>query len=237
MPDLTYEPVDENDTTMLPSVKLNGRNDDTRLAPASRHLAFCDLVQSVMNEAQFEVLTGHVPQHAIRYKPKGGKNMPYVPHGYTRDQLNKAFGFDWDYRVLPIFGGMPYMTGTLREGKREYTTLTVCGELTVRIRDPQDVTRVLSTIVKQDFGSLALRDGMEFGDALKGATSDALKRCGLGLGIALDLYYSDADSAAAYALSQRIQKVRDLSEQGQTPVEIASAVGVDVSQVKAWLTG
>ena len=225
-------------------------NEDTRIAPVERGMQFRDVVAATVNEAQFAVLTGKTPKWAIRYKPKGGKQMPYVPHGYIRDVLNKAFGFDWDFRVLTAFDGKPYDLREQDEGRKTINVLTVLGELTVRVHNPVEPTDIIASIVKQEFGSQIWRSEMEFGDALKGASSDALKRCGVSMGIALDLYYNDDAAKLAWELAekerfeaeQKLQRlaemqmrVRELSNTGKTPREVAEQLGISVAEVVACL--
>jgi hypothetical protein len=155
---------------------------------------FADLVQQVVSEAQYSVISGTTPEYAIRYKPRAGRLMAYVPHGYVRSVLNRAFGFDWDYKVLDCYSGMPFFTAEISGD----THVTVMGELTVRIRHPQTL-EIVTSITKTSTGSQVMRTGMEFGDAVKGAESDALKRCGLALGIAQDLYWDDSAERTRYA--------------------------------------
>lgn len=225
--------------------------DDSRLAPSERDTSFAAVVQSVMNAAQYEILTGKVPAYAIKYKEKGGVQMPYLPHGYTRDQLNKAFGFDWDWELLPVFNGSIFHQGVMTEKRRggevvEVPSLCVAGKLTVRFRDPDDAKVVIATIVKEDVGSQPLRGDMEFGDALKGASSDALKRCGISLGIGLGLYYDDTAKRAEFeqrkAQQAELQREQELRMQargaaadGASPREIAQALGIEVAKVKQYL--
>lgn len=165
-------------------------SEDTGIVPTR----FADLVQRVVSEAQYSVISGTTPEYAIRYKPRAGKLMAYVPHGYVRSVLNRAFGFDWDYKVMPCYAGMPFFSAEVGGD----THVTVMGELTVRIRHPETL-EIVTSIVKTSTGSQVMRTGMEFGDALKGAESDALKRCGLALGIAQDLYWDDSAERTRYA--------------------------------------
>ncbi len=190
-------------STALVPVSATAITVSGREAPEERALAFRDIIQAVVTQKHFEVLRGKTPAYAIKYREGGGgQQLKYLPHGYVRDQLNKAFGFDWDFELMPIFGGQPF-TLSAREEKNHgvmqtVSTVTVCGKMTVRVRNPKKLDDILTTIVKTEFGSQPWRDKMEFGDALKGASSDALKRCGLGLGIGLDLYYDDEAAEAKY---------------------------------------
>jgi hypothetical protein len=153
-------------------------------------------ITSVINQQQLMTLWEPTPEHAIKFRPgPGGRSMPYVPHGFVEFKLNKAFGGDWDIEPMPVFNGSVFhlQQSTLapRGGKETVVYyLTVMCKLTVRVRNPETM-EVIATIVKMEPGSSQWFPENEFGDALKSACSDSLKRCGLRLGIALDLYYDD----------------------------------------------
>ena len=71
-----------------------------------RQLKVADVLMPVMNQAQMNMLCGSTPKHVIRTRPgRGGKTFRYIPYGYAVDSLNKAFGFDWDFIILPVFNG------------------------------------------------------------------------------------------------------------------------------------
>lgn len=185
-------------------------NGNGREAPKDLAIVrFQDVLQATVTPEQFRLLRGEIPPHAIftREGP-GGRPLKYLRHGWVRDTLTKCFGADWDYEVLSDFGGQPYVMQDREElvgrAREKVTThhLTVHGQLTVRVRNPRDITQILAVIVKSDFGSAVWRDGIEFGDALKSASSDALKRCGLGLGIGASLYYNDDAALAQYNKTQ-----------------------------------
>jgi len=198
--------------------------ENLELVPTTK---FADLVQQVVSEAQYSVISGTTPEYAIRYKPRAGKLMAYVPHGYVRSVLNRAFGFDWDYRVLDCYGGMPFFSVEVGGD----THVTVMGELIVRIRHPQTL-EIVTSITKTSTGSQIMRSGMEFGDAVKGAESDALKRCGLALGIAQDLYWDDSAERIRHASTRNAETLmtiggvlaRASSEFGMVAADVADII-------------
>lgn len=210
---------------------------ETREAPAEREaVTYSDLMQAVVNRAQFEILRGKTPDYAIQIRPDNG--FKYVQHGYVRDQLNRAFGFDYDFKCLSVFNGKPYDIQTQTVNNKPVENLVVLGELTVRIRNPKNVQEILTTIVKQDFGSHVWRNKIELGDSLKAATSDAFKRCALGLGVANDLYWSDEEKWLAHeakngngltgktptSLAELISKAQN--ELGLSAVQVAEKLSV-----------
>lgn len=169
-------------------------------SPAIVTSSFGDIVAAVISEKQFSVLSGRTPKDVIRHRPgKGGKTFAYVPHGYVTSTLNKAFGFDWDWRILPNGAGDSYTyhppVSTTHKGKtiERPGSIIVKGELTVRIRNPENLSQVIATITREAFGEKEEVNGMTWGAHIKSAASDALKKAATLIGIALDLYYAEPD--------------------------------------------
>lgn len=115
------------------------------------------------------IMTQTVPPSAIKTRPgRGGKTFSYVSHDWVTNQLNEAFGFDWDWEVLP---------DTVHFGS---DGVTLFGRLTVRTGD--------RSITKQEPGFKETVPGMRDGDLIKSAASDSLRRCAMRLGLGLSLY-------------------------------------------------
>lgn len=200
--------------------------------------SFRDIVASVMNESQFSILNGKTPKHLIKRRPgKGGKTFSYVPHGYVTAKLNQAFGFDWDFEIAPNGRGDFY---SVIEGEPEQSrnsSVIVHGKLTVRIRDPQNLTSVIATISKSSTGEKEIMKGMSWGGLIKSAESDAFKKCASRLGIALDLYWQDTDEdyiSPEDKEKELISKVAALVAQGKTKPEVAAELNLTIPQVIAY---
>lgn len=200
--------------------------------------SFDEIVQSVVNQAQFMILRGRTPRSVIKTRPgKGGKIFSYVPHGYVTTVLNRAFGFDWDFETVPYGNGDHFKQMPAGEGKRKMSIL-VMGRLTVRIRDPQDPTVVVAEITKTATGEKEDVPGMSWGSMVKSAESDALKKAASKLGVALDLYWQDADddyippSEEMIALREAKERVPELFNVGLNPkqvqAEIKASFDIDV---------
>lgn len=153
----------------------------------------------VVSEAQQTILSQKTPPSEIRRRQgKGGMMLRYVDHAYVTRLLNNAFGWAWDFEILETellsWDGKPFEVRCI-------------GRLTVNANGAQ--------IVKTQCGSQAiefLRDGSKpvtIGDAYKGAASDAIKKCASLLGIALDLYDSDAPVTKREAMIQKIAALCD----------------------------
>lgn len=188
---------------------------EDRQAPPERMSNVKDVLAPVFNQAQMNLLLNRTPDYAKQKRPgPGGKSLTYVKHGYVTDQLNKAFGFDWDLLIDPIEGNKMYtlQVETYTDGKTEKTTrhLSVCGRLVVRVHNKAG--SVVTQITKSGFGSQIWNSGMELGDALKAAKSDLLKVCAAQLGVALDLYWSDLDEQNKFEDEQERRRVIEEQE-------------------------
>jgi hypothetical protein len=158
------------------------------------------ILTPVMTPAQMQVILGKTPEYALKRRPgRGGKTFKYVTYGYVVSMLNRAFGFDWDFKLMPGDNGnifkLTEVTEELWDNKAKKfvpkltRNISVYGELTVRIRTKTGA--VIATIVKPGVGSQNWEATVEYGDACKGAKSDALKVAAHELGIGLDLYWDD----------------------------------------------
>lgn len=202
-----------------------------RTAPAERAMTMSDVQQQVMTLAQFKLLRGETPTYAVKTRiGRGSKNFDYVKHGFVTDQLNKAFGFDWDFQLKPVFNGNIHQLTETEEERYDKNdnlkivkvrNVAVYGELTVRIRNPQG--QVVATITKAGPGSQPWEDKTEFGDAIKGATSDALKVAAMRLGIGLDLYWDDQAEQTEFEDAHK-PPPPVVDAQGRTTISIAAAL-------------
>lgn len=127
-----------------------------------------------VSEGQLNKILQVTPKQHVYQKPgKGGGTFDYVTTAYVTKALNYIFGWNWDFDVLEhgIEGGQVW----------------VKAKLTVR------GTKAGETITKTQFGRNDIKmkktGGMlDFGNDMKGAASDALKKCASMLGIASDIY-------------------------------------------------
>lgn len=201
---------------------------------------FREIVASVMSEAQFSIMSGRTPRNVIRKRPgKGGKTFSYVPHGYVASTLNKAFGFDWDYRSLPFGNGDYYKLIPEDAGMRP-ASIVVQSELTIRIRNPKDIMQVVATIVKQATGEKEVMKGMTWGSHIKAAEADGFKKCASKLGIALDLYYNDSEEdavngngaeVAQQPLDALTVRAREMKASGSSLGAIAKELGESIPAI------
>jgi hypothetical protein len=108
------------------------------------------------------ILERPFPRERVRQRSSpDGVTLSYVSAADVIDRLNEAYTSDWSFTVVEhrFDGDEVIVTGRLKAG---------------------DVT-------KEDFGGARLNGGTR-ADALKAATSDALRRCARMLGVGLDLW-------------------------------------------------
>lgn len=112
--------------------------------------------------------------HVYKRKGRGGQVFDYVTGSYITKALNFVFGWNWDFEVM--------------EHGVQGDQIWVKGRLTVR------GTKEGEQIVKTQFGRADIKFKkdtkvmLDFGNDLKAATTDAMKKCASLLGIASDIY-------------------------------------------------
>lgn len=128
-----------------------------------------------LSEKQITRLVERTPSKYVYQRPaKGGGKWDYVTVSYVQRVLDYVFGFNWDFEIV--------------EHGKEADHVWVLGKLTVK--NP-DGTR---TVTKTQFGRSEVKfkrdskDALDYGNDLKSAASDALKKCASMLGIARDIY-------------------------------------------------
>ena len=183
--------------------------------------SFEAVISSVIRKEQWQILSGDVPEYAIKTRPgRGGMTFRYLAHGYVTMVLNRAFGMDWSFELLPVFNGNVFHLAPVEpQRKLKVPNVAVTGKLTVHVRDPKDPTRVIAEIVKTASGSQNWEDSVEFGDVLKGAGSDALKKCASLLGVGSKLYWDDSVELQKFEDSQMLLSAQNGKEPG-TLVEL-----------------
>ena len=116
-------------------------------------------------------------RYTYKRKAKGGGQWTYVSVGYIEKVLNIVFGWDWSFQIVEVF---KYL---------DARQIVVHGRLTVAFPNGKTVT-------KDQFGRCDIKfyrdpkkGPLDIGNDMKGAASDALKKCASLLGIAADIYH------------------------------------------------
>lgn len=179
---------------------------------------------------------------------KGGGVWQYVRTSYIRRTLDGIFGFNWDFEIMTpddVAFQMAALTGVV----------SLRGRLTCRTKDDNGEWH---TIVREQYGRAEVKWQMEgpkgsrtrkiddwtgkpipldFGNDLKGATSDALKKCAAQLGIAADVY--DPDEFIAYEVegsdeaSARAKNTKELAKAAKDKTKLIQSEGTEVDDGKS----
>jgi len=129
--------------------------------------------ETAVTKEQLKFMLGRTPKKHVYTRPaKGGGTWDYVTGSYVKKVLNYVFAWDWDFKVV--------------EHDVKGDTIYVLGELTVRSKG--------NSVTKMQFGRADIKyrrgtkEYLDYGNDLKAATTDALKKCASELGIASDVY-------------------------------------------------
>ena len=136
-----------------------------------------------------ELLSKPFPPEKIKQRkgPKG-KMLSYVVTPSVIERLNTAFNGNWSFEVL--------------EHKILEDEVVVLGRLSV------------DGIHKDQFGSKRHEENAQWGDELKAAISDSVKKCATMLGVALYLY-EDSDEKKAKPQRRRRKKKKEIAESNE----------------------
>jgi hypothetical protein len=125
----------------------------------------------VVHEQILHMMQKTPSSHIYKRPARGGGEWEYVTGAYIKKVLNYVFAWNWDFEI--------------KDKGVEGDLLWVLGRLTVRVSN--------TTIVKEQFGRADMKKKkaggyLDYGNDLKAAATDALKKCASELGIASDIY-------------------------------------------------
>ena len=133
------------------------------------------LIPGLLKAQQLLFITQQTPAEHIYHRPgKGGGTWDYVTGVYVKKILNYTFGWLWDFEI--------------KDKGREGDLVWVQGRLTIKNKKGE------AMIVKEQFGRADVKFKkntkipLDYGNDLKAAATDALKKCAAELGIASDIY-------------------------------------------------
>ena len=148
----------------------------TDLAEPMREGKKLTIPKTWLSEGQLIKMLQRTPREQVyRRKGRGKDEFDYVTGSYCIKWLNFVFGWNWDWEVTSH--------GTNKPG----TQIWALGRLTVRGTQPGQV------IVKSGFGRSEVKQlkaggDLDYGNDLKAASTDAMKKAASLLGFASDVY-------------------------------------------------
>ena len=144
--------------------------------------------KSVLNQNQIQKIFNSTPAKYKYNRPaKGGGQWTYIKSSYVRKVLDAVFGFNWNFEVET----------TLSEAFEIAKLTKMCvvkGTLTGKVHLDGEWLE----ITKTQFGRSEVKfrkdnpdQPLDFGNDMKAATSDCLKKCASLFGIGADVYEAD----------------------------------------------
>lgn len=139
---------------------------------------------SALNSNQVQKIFNSTPQKYKYTRPaKGGGQWTYIKASYVRKVLDSVFGFDWSFEIVTPEADAFDMAMKTK-------VVTVRGRLTGNVY----LDGVKRPIVKEQYGRSEVKfkrdtlEPLDFGNDMKAAASDALKKCASLFGIGADVY-------------------------------------------------
>lgn len=200
--------------------------------------------RSILNPNQIQKLWNSTKSIYKYERPaKGGGKWTYVKTSYVRKVLDSVFGFNWSFEVET----------TLQEAF-EVAKLTNACVVKGVLRGRVQVDKEWVEIVKTQFGRSEVKWQMEgqgehrtkkrdeftgapipldFGNDMKAATSDALKKCASLMGVAADVYEPDEFMAIEITGSNEAsERTKSTEEKVAAARKVLKKQGVKVDEPK-----
>lgn len=143
--------------------------------------------KSILNQNQIQKLWNSTPDRYKYKRPaKGGGEWDYLKISYSRKVLDSVFGFNWDFIIET----------SLAEAF-EVAKATKCVVLKGHLVTRTLVDGVWVEVTKTQFGRADVKfkknstELLDFGNDLKSAASDCLKKCASLWGVGADIYEAD----------------------------------------------
>jgi len=157
---------------------------DQQIAKLQLDINQVSRAKSVFNQNQIQKIFNSTPARYKYDRPaKGGGTWTYIKSSYVRKVLDGVFGFNWNFDIET----------SLSEAFEIAKLTKVCvvkGTLTGKV----NIDGEWLEIRKTQFGRSEVKfkrdstDPLDFGNDMKAATSDCLKKCASLFGIGADVY-------------------------------------------------
>ena len=182
--------------------------------------------KSIFNTNQVQKIFNSTASRFKYQRPaKGGGQWTYVETSYVRKVLDGLFGFDWDFEIETS-------VGEAFEVAKLTKTCVVKGKLTGRVV----VDGQTRAVTKSQFGRSEVKfkkdthEPLDFGNDMKAATSDCLKKCASQLGIAADVYEAEEFQEIEVIGSQEhSERKKQLDKRIEESKKVIDEMGEEVS--------
>jgi len=132
------------------------------------------------------------PEQTAQYKEewtdaqgeKKSRMVDYIPAKYITQRLNKCLGLNWSFNIIE--------SKLKQDDSDKFPTAIILGSLAVRHPGDVDLEGMEMFIdSRMQYGTKTGNSGMNVGDIMKTAATDALKKCATEYGVGLMLQESD----------------------------------------------
>ena len=155
---------------------------------------------------QLEITTAPTPDEDILVRSGGGgSTFSYVTGEYVKRRLLEAFGGDFALSILH------------HEKYDNEVVVVVLAEYPIYEHSKNGSHMLERRGSIQEVGNCELNSRMKYGDALKTALTDALKRVATHLGIGLDLYHKTQKTKSAPAVKSASNRPKDSQKEASAP--------------------
>jgi len=207
-------------TTTLNNNDNNNENTDSRIVVPKRAAT---VGFNVLDTKHMNLLYKRTPAQHVHEKPgKGGGRFKFITGAYVKSQLDRFFGYDWNFEVKSF------------DVKGDQAI--VYGRLTGNVRDGDG--KIVTTLVREQFGRADIKrlkadktKALDFGNDLKAATTDALKKCASDLGIGRDVYAADEYRELAF-YEKNPDEADDKTAKDKKYEDAAAAVDNELEELK-----
>lgn len=183
--------------------------------------------KSVLNQNQIQKIWNSTPAKFKYQRPaKGGGTWTYIKGSYVRKVLDSVFGFRWDFEVTTTDTELQRY---LQLGVKQ---VVVRGKLTGWVKEDGEWI----PIVKSGTGRADIKmkkntdDPLDFGNDVKAAETDCLKKCASKFGIGADVYEADE-------FQEIIITDSDDDKAAKSATRVANKVKKDILKSKATAVG
>ncbi len=154
------------------------------------------VTSNLLNKDQLNFLFRPTPKEHIYERPaKGGGNWQYVTGTYFKKVLNLMFGWNWDFEIMDEIVNLE-AAQVIIKGK---LTVRTGNQTIIRMQYGRQDLKYKNDFLLDDKGNKVMGTNgypkkfkttipLDLGNDLKGAATDALKKCASELGIASDVY-------------------------------------------------
>lgn len=174
--------------------------------------------ESALNPRQISCIKRKTNGKYVKTRPgKGGQKWSYVATSHVIEVLNKVFGYAWSFKVLTSEGDA-----------LEMAIRTKC----VVVRGSLTAMTEMGPITKEQYGRkevMTTKSGgiLDFGNDMKAAASDALKKCASEFGLFQDVYapedYMEFEVVDGEVAGNRASKASSADASSKTE-QVAEAV-------------